>query len=159
MSKKLVAYFSVTGVTKRAAEALAELEQADIYEIEPEVAYTMADLDYRNHESRSTVEMKDLNARPAIKTCIDLSEYDVIFVGFPVWWGRNPSIVDTFIEQNDMSGKRIVPFCTSGGSGVEGGAKRMAELTEGKAVVEGGIRLGGNFDPEELKVWTAGLGL
>lgn len=157
MSKKLVAYFSATGVTKRAAEMLAEMEQADIMEIEPEVPYTRADLDYRNPQARCTVEMNDLTCRPALKSLTDLSGYDVIFVGFPVWWGRTPSVVDTFVEKNDMTGKRIVPFCTSGGSGVELGAKRIAELTEGKATVEGGIRLGGNFDPEELKVWTAGM--
>lgn len=156
MSKKLVAYFSASGVTKKLAEELAKLEQADLFEIVPEELYTKEDLDYTNKESRSSVEMGDKSCRPAMKNKLEcICEYDTIFVGFPVWWGREPSVVDTFLDSCDFSGKKIVPFCTSGGSGIEGASERIAELTG--ASVDRGIRLGGDYSEEELKVWTEGL--
>lgn len=158
MSKRLVAFFSASGVTKKLAAELACLEQADLFEIVPEALYTAADLDYTKKDSRSSVEMADLNCRPAVKTAVeDMAQYDTVFVGFPVWWGREPSIVDTFLDAYDFSGKKIIPFCTSGGSGVEGASARIAELT--KASVDRGIRLGGDYSEADLKLWTDGLEL
>ena len=118
MSKTLVAYFSASGVTKAAAEKLAGKLSADIYEVEPDVPYTNADLDWRNKNSRSSVEMNDKSSRPAIKdTDANVADYDVIYLGFPIWWYIAPTIVNTFLEKYDFSGKKIVLFATSGGSG------------------------------------------
>ncbi len=159
MGKKLVAYFSVSGVTARIAREIASVEQADCFEIRPEKPYTKEDLDYTNKQSRSTLEMSDLNCRPAIVTDgLDPDGYDVIFVGFPIWWGREPSVVDTFLTAWDFSGKKIVPFCTSGGSGIGKTAERIQSLT-GSACVDAGKRLGGEVCEEDLKLWTAGLEL
>lgn len=119
MSKKLVAFFSASGVTKKVAAELAKVEQADLFEIKPVDPYTADDLNYMNKKSRSSVEMGDLNCRPAISATVeDMAQYDVVYIGFPIWWGREPSVVDTFLESADFSGKKIIPFCTSGGSGV-----------------------------------------
>lgn len=119
MSRKLVAYFSASGVTAKVAETLSEAICSNLYTIEPEVPYTKADLNWMDKQSRSTLEMKDLSSRPAIKgRCDNMDEYDTIFVGFPVWWYVAPTIINTFLESYDMSGKTIVPFATSGGSGM-----------------------------------------
>ena len=121
--KTLVAYFSATGTTKAAAQRLAKELNADLYEITPEVPYTDADLNWRDKNSRSTLEMKDKSSRPAIKgRCDNIAEYDVVWIGFPVWWYTAPTIVNTFIEAHDLSGKTLNVFATSGGSGVEGSA-------------------------------------
>lgn len=126
MSKTLVAYFSATGTTKAAAQQLAKEKNADLFEIAPEVAYTAADLDWRDKQSRSTIEMKDHSSRPAIKgTCANIADYDTIWIGFPVWWYTAPTIINTFIEAHDLSGKVLNVFATSGGSGVEGSAKDL----------------------------------
>lgn len=118
MSKRLVAYFSASGRTKKVAEKLARIAGADLYEIEPEVPYTKADLNWMNKQSRSSVEMDDHSSRPAIKdTDAKAGDYDVIYVGFPVWWYIAPTIINTFLEKYDFSGKTIVLFATSGGSG------------------------------------------
>ena len=115
--KKLVAYFSASGVTKAVAEALAEAARADLYEIKPEIPYTKADLDWKNDQSRSSVEMKDPASRPRIADKVEnMEEYDVVFVGFPIWWYIAPTIIDTFLEGYDFSHKTIIPFATSGGS-------------------------------------------
>lgn len=121
MSKKiLVAYFSASGETEQAAEALVKLLDADIHEIEPEIPYTKADLNWTNKQSRSSVEMNDLSSRPGIAdTALDISFYDEILIGFPVWWGIAPTIINTFIEKYDFTGKTIRAFATSGGSGIE----------------------------------------
>ncbi len=119
MSKKLTAYFSASGVTKKAAEKLAEAAGTDLFEIKPAVPYTKADLDWTDKQSRSTVEMKDPDSRPEIAEKLDnMDEYDTIFVGFPIWWYVAPTIIDTFLESYDFSGKTVVPFATSGGSGM-----------------------------------------
>lgn len=153
MSKALVAFFSASGVTRKVAEELAQVEKADLFEIVPEVLYTKEDLNYMNKESRSTVEMNDLSCRPAVKdTVCCMDQYDVVFLGFPVWWGREPSIVDTFLDAYDLTGKKIIPFCTSGGGGIDGAAQRIAELS--KATVEKGARLGGDISLEDLKIWA-----
>jgi len=119
MSKKLVAYFSATGLTAQAAKTLAEAEGADLYEIKPEVPYTKADLNWEDPASRCSVEMKDGTSRPGLADQeAPVANYDVVFVGFPIWWGVAPRIIETFLESYDFSGKKIIPFCTSGGSGV-----------------------------------------
>ena len=160
MSKVLVTYFSASGVTKKVAEELASVEKADLFEIVPETPYTAEDLDWRNQQSRSTLEMKDLSCRPAITGQVEnMAQYDVVFVGFPVWWGREPSVVDTFLDAYDFSGKKIVPFCTSGGSGIGETAKRIQEIVGAEAMVDEGTRLGGTVSENDLETWTAGLGL
>ena len=119
MSNVLIAYFSASGVTKSISEKIAAENGYDLFEIEPEVIYTPEDLDWTNKESRSTVEMNDKSFRPAIKKTPDVSCYDIVAVGFPVWWYTAPSIINTFIESTDLTGKTIKVFCTSGSSGVE----------------------------------------
>lgn len=117
--KKLVAYFSASGVTRRKSEALAKVIGADLHEIAPVESYTDADLDWTNKRSRSTVEMQDPSSRPALKEPkTDLSAYDTVYIGFPIWWGVAPHAVNTFIESNDLGGKQLVIFATSGGSGL-----------------------------------------
>ena len=120
MMKTLVAYFSASGVTKRVAEKVADVLEADIFEIAPETPYSAADLDYMDKNSRSTIEMNDKSFRPPIKETIDVAEYDTIVIGLPVWWYTAPTIINTFIESCDMAGKTAVAFCTSGGTGISG---------------------------------------
>lgn len=138
--KKLVAYFSASGVTKSTAETLAKEIGADLFEIEPKEAYTKADLDWTNSSSRSTVEMKNKSFRPEmVKKTLDLSEYDTIFVGFPIWWYVAPTIINTFGESYNFSGKTIVPFATSGGSGMGKTTKELIPSFKGAKVVEGKV--------------------
>lgn len=158
MSKVLVAYFSVSGVTEKVAEGLAKAEGADLFRICPEAPYTKEDLDWTNKQSRSTLEMQDPDCRPPITGQVqDMGQYDVVFIGFPIWWGREPSVVDTFLDAYDFTGKRLVPFCTSGGSGIGDTAKRIRSLTG--AEVDEGKRLGGTVSEADLKIWTEGLAL
>ena len=123
--KAVVAYFSATGTTEAVARQLAKDNTAELYAIEPAEKYTSADLDWRNKNSRSSVEMNDKNARPALKSKKSLSQYDVIYIGYPIWWDVAPRIINTFIEQAELDGKTVIPFATSGGSGVE---KSVSEL-------------------------------
>ena len=119
MSRKLVAYFSASGITASAAEKLADAIHSDLYEIVPEELYTKADLDWTDHQSRSTKEMKNLSFRPALKKKdAGIDSYDAVFVGFPIWWGIAPTLINTFLENYDFSGKTVIPFATSGGSGM-----------------------------------------
>jgi len=119
MKNTLVAYFSASGVTKALAERIASALGADLFEIRPETPYTKADLNWMDKNSRSTVEMRDKTSRPAIAgVCPDMEKYDTVFVGFPIWWYVAPTIVNTFLEAHDMAGKTVVPFATSGGSGM-----------------------------------------
>ena len=119
MVKALVAYFSPTGTTAQIAERIAEAAEADLFEIVPEQPYTEAELDWHDNSSRSSLEMADEAARPAIATKVeDMGSYEVVYVGFPIWWYVEPRIIDTFLESYDFAGKRIVPFATSGGSGM-----------------------------------------
>ena len=158
MSKALVAYFSASGTTASLAEKLAEVTGADLFEIRPEVPYTRADLNWMNKNSRSSLEMNDRSARPAIGNRVEnMAQYDVIFVGFPIWWYREPSIIDTFMEAYDFSGKTIVPFATSGGSGMGDSSVNMQALAKGAAVTSG-KRFGRLASKTELKNW-AGLWL
>ena len=153
MKKILVAYFSASGVTKKVAERLSETIGADIFEILPSVPYTRADLNWMNKKSRSSVEMADRASRPEIQSKTDISAYDLIFVGFPVWWYREPSVIDTFMEQYDFGGKEVVPFATSGGSGLGESPKNIQALAP-KAKVFAGKRLSANIRAEELKKWA-----
>ena len=128
MNKTLVAYFSASGVTAKLAKTLSETIGADLYEIQPAIPYTSADLDWTNKKSRSTVEMNDPACRPAIAEPVkNMAQYDAVFVGFPVWWYVEPRIVDTFLESYDFSGKTLIPFATSGGSGIAKAEKSLRE--------------------------------
>lgn len=154
MKKVLVAYFSASGVTAKVAEKLAIAAEADLFEIVAAAPYSDADLDWRNKNSRSSLEMNDRSSRPDIASRIEnISQYDTVFVGFPVWWYREPSIIDTFMEQYDFSGKRIVPFATSGSSGIGDAAENMQALAKGAQVVSG-RRFPSNVAIEDLKAWT-----
>ena len=138
--KALVAYFSATGTTERAAQALAEATGADLFEIEAAEPYTAADLNWNNSSSRSSLEMNDDAARPAIAQKVsDLEAYDTVFVGFPVWWYIEPRIIDTFLESYDFTGRTIIPFATSGGSGLGEAPARMAAICPGATVKRGGL--------------------
>lgn len=160
MSKKLVAYFSAGGVTARAAKALAQAAEADLFEIRPAVPYTRADLNWMDKNSRSTVEMNDRSSRPEISGKIDgMDAYDVVFLGFPVWWYREPSIIDTFLEQYDFSGKTIVLFATSGGSGLGKTAEGLESLLPADTKIAGGRMLNGSLSQSSLKAWVDGLSL
>ena len=154
MSKTLVAYFSASGTTAKVAKKMAEAIGADLFEIKPETPYTGADLNWQNKNSRSSVEMNDRSSRPAIAVKVaDMPQYDVVFVGFPVWWYREPSIIDTFMESYDFAGKTVIPFATSGGSGLGDSAANMQKLAKGAKVVNG-KRFSGNASAAELKAWA-----
>ncbi len=144
MKKILVAYFSASGVTERAAKEIAKEVNGDLFEIRPREPYTEADLDWIDKGSRSTKEMNDPDCRPEIaKTVENIEQYDIVFLGFPVWWYVEPRIVDTFLESYDFSGKAIIPFATSGGSGISRAQKSLqehcpkAEWKQGKLVNSG----------------------
>ena len=159
MSKKLVAYFSASGVTAGVAEKLAEVIGADLHEIKPAVPYTKADLDWMNKQSRSSVEMSDLSSRPEISDKVDnMGEYDVIFVGFPIWWYVAPTIINTFLESYDLTGKTIILFATSGGSGFGKTAEKLADSCKG-AVIKGEKLLNGKVDNDMLRGWVKELGV
>ena len=158
-SNTLVAYFSATHTTEGVAKIAAEVTGADLYEITPEVAYTEADLDYHDDNSRTTLEMNDPSARPAISGSVsNMEQYDIVFVGYPIWWGEAPRIISTFLESYDFSGKIIVPFCTSGGSDIGSSASNLEKLTDG-ATWKQGKRLDGNVSKDEVSTWIIGLGL
>ena len=155
MSKALVAYFSASGVTKKVATKLAEAIKAELFEIDPETPYTTADLDWQDKNSRSTVEMNDASSRPAIRSKIaDIRSYDVVYVGFPVWWYREPSIIDTFMEAYDFSGKTVVPFATSGGSSIGDSGKNMQDLAPNAKVAKG-KRLAADISGKALLDWAS----
>lgn len=138
MSKKLVAYFSASGITRNVAKMVAEAAGADLYEITPKEAYTKADLNWMDKKSRSSVEMADKKIRPEITdTDAKIAEYDVIFLGFPIWWYVAPTIINTFLEKYDFTGKKIVLFATSGGSGFGNTVKELQPCAPGAQFVEG----------------------
>ena len=154
MSKKLVAYFSASGVTAALAKNLAAAIGADLFEIEPVIRYAKADLDWTNKNSRSSVEMNDKLSRPAVaKKLGNMSEYDEVFVGFPIWWYIAPTIVNTFLEGYDLAGKTIIPFATSGGSGMGETNEYLANSCKGAKLVEGKV-LRRNACADELKKWA-----
>ncbi|MBR4276390.1 MAG: NAD(P)H-dependent oxidoreductase [Prevotella sp.] len=155
-AKTLVAYFSASGVTKVAAEKLAEVTGGDIYEIQPKVPYTDADLDWHNKKSRSSVEMADPASRPAIKGKVEkLNDYNTVFIGYPIWWNTAPTIINTFIEANNLKGKKVVPFCTSGSSSIK---KSAEDLKKAYPILKWreGKRLNG-ISKKELQSWIKGL--
>ena len=155
MSSKLVAYFSASGVTAKLAGRLADAIGADIFAIEPAVPYTKDDLDWMDKKSRSTIEMNDPSCRPAIASTVDnMAQYDVVFVGFPVWWYREPSIIDTFMESYDFTGKTVVPFATSGMSPIGDAGANMQALAPG-AKVAAGKRFPSGASAAELAKWAA----
>lgn len=157
--KVLVAYFSATGTTEGVAEKIANGLNADIYEIVPEEPYTDADLDYHDNNSRTTIEMNDPNARPAISGSVEnMEQYDIVFIGYPIWWGEAPRIISTFMENYDFSGKTIVPFCTSGGSGMGSSATNLEGLTSDAQWLSG-KRLSGSDSQDTVMEWVNGLGL
>ncbi len=154
MNKKLVAYFSASGITAKIAKRLAEAIGADLFEIKPEIPYTDADLDWQNSKSRSSIEMNDRLARPVIASKVtDMSQYNVVFIGVPVWWYREPSIIDTFMESYDFSGKTIIPFATSGMSPIGDSGKNMQTLALNAKVVAG-KRFSNDISSSELKKWA-----
>ena len=154
MSNKLVAYFSASGVTAKVAETLAEAIGADIFEIEPKVPYTEADLNWMDKKARSTIEMNDPASRPEIAIKRDnMKDYDTIFVGFPIWWYVAPSIINTFVESYDFAGKTLIPFATSGGSGMGKTVDVLRPLCSDKAVWKSG-RVINRMSESELKKWA-----
>ncbi|MBR6061737.1 MAG: NAD(P)H-dependent oxidoreductase [Spirochaetales bacterium] len=154
MSKSIVTYFSASGVTAALSKKLAKAIGADCAEIVPAQKYTNADLNWQNDKSRSSVEMKDRSCRPAIASRIaNMADYDVVFVGFPIWWYREPSIIDTFMEMYDYTGKTIVPFATSGGSGLGDSTANMQALAK-NAKVTTGKRFSSSASESELAEWA-----
>lgn len=160
MSKKiLVAYFSASGVTAKAAKALAEAAGADLYEITPEKPYTREDLNWNDKKSRSSVEMNDKTSRPAIAGNVaDMSQYQTVFVGFPIWWYVAPTIINTFLESYDFSGKTVIPFATSGGSGMGKTNAGLAPSCPGATLLDGKM-LNGMQSQADLKAWVESLPL
>ena len=155
MSKKLVAFFSASGVTAQAARSLADAAGADLYEIKPAVPYTNADLDWMNKKSRSSIEMNDKASRSAIAdTNAHVADYDVVFVGFPIWWYIAPTIINTFLERYDFSGKKIVLFATSGGSGFGKTVSNLQPSAPNAKIIEGKL-LNGRHDKASLAAWAA----
>lgn len=160
MSKKLVAYFSATGRTAKVAKLLAEVLGADIFEIQPKVPYTKADLNWLNKKSRSSVEMNNKSIRPEIaESNVQLAEYDVIFLGFPIWWYVAPTIINTFLESADFSGKKIILFATSGGSKFGKTAEELkVSVSADTEIIEGKL-LNGRQSVASVKTWTDTLGI
>lgn len=155
----LVAYFSASGNTAKAAKALAKAAGADLYEIKPAVPYTGADLNWMDKRSRSSVEMNDKNSRPTLAdTDAPVAEHDVIFLGFPIWWYTAPTIINTFLERYDFSGKTIVLFATSGGSGLGSTASALQSSAPGARILDGRL-LNGRLNEGDLKAWVSGLKL
>ncbi len=158
-SKILVAYFSATNNTEGVAQKLADGLGADLYEIVPEQPYTDEDLDYGNSKSRSSVEMNDPNARPAISGSVEnMEQYDTVILGYPIWWGEAPRIMSTFVERYDFSGKTLVAFCTSGGSGF-GRSDSALKSATGTATWLEGCRFSSGASAEDVLAWANGLGI
>lgn len=160
MSKKiLVAYFSASGVTAKAAKKLAQAAKADLFEIRPEIPYTSADLNWMDKKSRSSVEMSDPSSRPGIAGRVEnMEEYETVFVGFPIWWYVAPTIINTFLESYDFTGKTIIPFATSGGSGLGKTNDKLKPSCPGAVLAEGKMLNGGVSDGS-LKKWLEDLKL
>ncbi|SHL02461.1 Flavodoxin [Selenomonas ruminantium] len=159
MSKALVAYFSASGVTAKVASRLAEAARADLFEIKPETPYTSADLNWQDKNSRSSVEMRDASSRPVVAGKVaNMGDYDVIFLGFPIWWYVAPHIINSFLEGYDMTGKKIILFATSGGSGFGKSVAGLQDSSPGATVMEGKL-LNGNPAVAELKDWVDSLQL
>ena len=158
MRKKLVAYFSASGVTAKVADMLADAVGADIYEIRPEVPYTKADLNWMDKKSRSTIEMNDKTSRPTMAdTDAKVEQYDTIFLGFPIWWYRAPSIINTFLESYDFAGKRIILFATSGGSKFGKTVEELKVSVSASCEIIEGKLLNGKQTIPAIRNWTEAL--
>ncbi|MBR5518072.1 MAG: NAD(P)H-dependent oxidoreductase [Clostridia bacterium] len=158
MTKNLVVYFSATGVTANVAKNLAHVVNGDIYEIKPVVPYSDADLNWMDRESRSSVEMRDKSSRPQIvEDDVQVENYDVIYLGFPIWWYVAPTIVNTFLEKYDFSNKKIILFATSGGSGFGGTVSNLKNSVAPSAIIIEGKLLNNNPTTEELKKWVENI--
>ena len=156
MSKRLVAYFSASGATGKVAKMVGEAAGADLYEIRPKQLYTKADLNWMDQNARSTIEMKDKKIRPEIvDTDAQIAEYDEILIGFPIWWYVAPTIIHTFLEKYDFTGKKIVLFATSGGSGFGNTVKELEPSAPGATIVEG--KLLNNANKQQIESWVATL--
>ena len=159
MLKTVVAYFSASGSTAKLARTLASAAGAELYEIRPAVPYERKDLNWMDKKSRSTLEMQDPDCRPALAdSAAPVAEAEVLFLGFPIWWYREPSIIDSFLDANDLSGKTVVPFFTSGGSGLGEGQGRIEKLARGAKVLTG-RRFSARAGESELRSWIGSLDL
>lgn len=157
--KTLVAYFSASGQTAKLAKTLAGVTGGDLFEIAPETAYTAADLDWMDKKSRSTIEMKDPESRPAIAGKVaDMAQYDTVFVGFPIWWYQAPRIIETFLESYDFSGKTVIPFATSGGSGMGKTNEKLAPSCTGAKLLHGKV-FNSYSSKADLSAWVETLSL
>lgn len=157
--KTLVAYFSASGQTAKLAKILAGVTGGDLFEIAPETAYTAADLDWMDKKSRSTIEMKDPESRPAIAGKVaDMAQYDTVFVGFPIWWYQAPRIIETFLESYDFSGKTVIPFATSGGSGMGKTNEKLAPSCTGAKLLHGKV-FNSYSSKADLSAWVETLSL
>ena len=151
--KVLVAVFSASGVTKRVGEEIARVSGGDFFEIVPTEKYTTADLNWNNRKSRSTVEMNDASVRPEIASKVaDMASYDTVIIGFPIWWGVAPRIIETFLESYDFSGKKIIPFCTSGGSGVGRSDSELHKNVKGNVRWEKGVQIN-RPNEKDIRKW------
>ena len=160
MSRILVAYFSASGETAALAKTVAEVTGGDLFEIRPETPYTAADLDWQDSHSRSTLEMKDEKSRPAIAGRVaDMAQYDAVFVGFPIWWYQAPRIIQTFLESADFSGKTVIPFATSGGSGMGKTVELLRSSCAPDTRWNEGKRLSSRASAQEVSAWTKSLSL
>lgn len=158
MEKSLVAYFSASGTTAKVAKTLAKAAQADLYEIRPAIPYTQADLNWMDRKSRSSVEMQDKDFRPALAdTDAGIADYDVIFLGFPIWWYVAPTIIHTFLESYDFSGKTIVLFATSGGSDFGQTVKSLKESVSSETKILEGKLCNSSYDVKDLRQWLQAL--
>lgn len=158
MNKILVAYFSASGETARLAKTISSVTGGDLFEIKPETPYSSADLNWNDRKSRSTVEMNDENCRPAISSRIeDMKQYDTVFVGFPIWWYQAPRIIETFLESYDFSGKTVVAFATSGGSGMGKTESILKPLCSANTKWLAGRRLSSNESEASVRKWIENL--
>ena len=159
MTRMIVTYFSATGTTEMAAEALAKAAHAELYRIEPAERYTRRDLDWNDASSRTSAERNDESARPSLAgKAPDLSAYDAVLVGFPIWWAVEPRIVDSFLDSVNLTGTTVIPFATSGGSGISRATERIRELHPEVRVLDGRV-LNGSPSGRRLAEWVDGLGV
>lgn len=158
-AETLVVYFSATGTTKGVAETIASVTGCDLFEIIPMEPYTDEDLDYNNDKSRTTAEQNDKSVRPEISAEVEnWDSYSTVFVGYPIWWGEEPRILDTFAESYSFEGKTVIPFCTSGGSGIGRSGKNLESLA-GSGTWLDGERFSGGTSEEDIQSWISGLNL
>jgi flavodoxin len=160
MKNILIAYFSCTGNTRSLAEQIASVSKADLYEIKPKVPYSSADLNWRVNSSRANKENNDSSSRPVISGNVEnMEKYNIVFLGYPIWWGQAPKIIYTFLESYDFSGKTIVPFCTSGSSPIGSSAANLHKLCSDNTTWLSGSRFAGNTSRSSVVTWIKGLGL